>query len=113
MGVEGKRDGAGGQEGKLAWYRAYGGRDGEGVGGKLGATGAGVNELLGVKFFKVVEVFGSWFEGNGEGMDMMRVVGDSNGVVMVDQSESKIELLALGSEINVGGSLEGCGSNVG
>ena len=85
VGSGGKEGWRRGREGELAWNRAYGGRDGESVGGKLGATGAGVNELLGVKFFKVVEVFGSWFEGNGEGMDLMWVVGDSNGVVISRQ----------------------------
>ena len=60
-----------------------------------------------------MEVSESWFEGNGKGMDLVWVVGDSNGVVMVDQSETKIEWLALGSEKDIGGTLEGGVSNVG
>ena len=57
--------------------------------------------MVGVKVFKVVVVFRSGFEGNWEGMDMVWVVGNSDWVVVVDQGKSKIQLLALGSKIDV------------
>ena len=42
----------------------------------------------------------------------MWVIGNSNGVVMIDQSETKIEWLVLGSKIGVGRSLESGVSDV-